>query len=475
VGDAHFDIAARRLTRHGVVVPLEHRATELLILLLGRAGETVPKNEILDRLWPGRMVTEASLTKCVRQLRLAIGDDDHAVVRTVHGQGFRIEAVSAVAVAATTEAAEAAAAAPVRRGEPGPRWRHFVAVVLMVGVAGALWRGSRAIHARHEPPEAAHRLYIKGMQDWAQRTPASLNAAVDEFSSAVRIDPDYADAYMGLANTYNLLREYAGMPDAQAFGLARKAAEQALRLNPDLAGAHAARAFVLFWGDWDFSGAITEYERALRLEPDNPGIHHWYATSLDNIGDRARAMAHIDRALELAPESRAIRADRGLILFHAGHVEEARGILAGLAATDPAFASPHAYLSEISLATGDDAGFLREAGLFAQAVHSADKAAIVGAARAGEQSGGHAGMVRGLLAGRLAAFSTGGAAAADVASAYALAGDTAAALRMLSLAIDRHELAATYILNDPGLRLLVPDPAAAPLLARLHVAGRAPG
>jgi tetratricopeptide (TPR) repeat protein len=445
-------------------VALDHRSAELLIVLLGRAGETVPKGEILDRLWPDRTVTEASLTKCVRQLRLALGDHDHALIRTVHGQGFRIEAPQAVAP-------EAAAPPPPRRH------RRLVAAALatMLCATAALWGGSSAMHRPHVPPEAAHRLYIKGMQDWAQRTPASLTAAVDEFTGAVRIDPGYADAFVGLANTYNLLREYAGMPDAQAFGLAKTAAEQALRLNPGLAGAHTAHAFVLFWGDWDFAGALAEYDRALQLEPDSPGIHHWLATSLDNMGDHARALAHIDRALELSPDSRSIKADRAIILFHMGHGEESRGLLTALEASDPEFGSPHLFLAEIGLGTGDDALFLREAARFAQVAHRPVTGAIVAAAASGEQAGGHAGMIRALLAARLAGFEAGTVEAADVASAYALAGDRAAALRMLALAIDRHELAATYVLNGPGLRLITTDPAAAPLLARLHLpAGRAP-
>jgi serine/threonine-protein kinase len=226
---------------------------------------------------------------------------------------------------------------------------------------------------------------------------------------------------------------------------------------------------VLFWGDWDFPAAIAEYRRALQLEPDNPGTHHWLATSLDNVGDHAGALAHIDRALELAPESRSIKADRAIVLFHMGHADEARAILAALEATDAEFASSHAYLAQIALATGDDAGFLSEEGRFAQVTHRPGLAAIVAAAAAGEKVGGHAGMMRGLLAARLSAFEAGSVGAADVASAYALAGDRPEALRMLALAIDRHELMATYMLNDPGLRLLVPDPAAAPLLARLHL------
>jgi hypothetical protein len=96
----------------------------------------------------------------------------------------------------------------------------------------------------------------------------------------VRIDPAYAEAYAGVAITYNLLCEYAGMSDAQAFGLAKTASKQALRLNPNLAGAHA---FVLFWGD--FKAAIVEYQRALQPEPGNPHTHHWLTTPLNKICD----------------------------------------------------------------------------------------------------------------------------------------------------------------------------------------------
>ncbi len=471
IGQARFEVATRRLMFDGAVVALDHRPAELLLMLLARAGQTVSKNDILDQLWPDRAVTEASLTKCVRQLRLALRDHDHELVRTVHGQGFRIEpgVCREDVCAPAPEPPPARPLPPAPEAGRRPRALWVATAFLVLGIIVALWRASPASHLGRAAPEAARQSYIKGMQDWAQRTPASLTAAVDDFNRALRVDPDYAEAYVGLANTYNLLREYSGMPDAQAFGLAKNAARHALRLNPNLAGAHAALAFVLFWGDWDFPSAMAEYERGLALEPDNPGIHHWYATSLDNVGDGARALAHIDRALELSPESRSIKADRAIILFHLGHTEEARGILTGLAGIDPEFASPHAYLAEIGLATGDDTAFLRESTRFAQLTHRAAPAAIAAAAGVGEAAGGHAGMIRGLLAARLAAFATGNSGAADVASAYALSGDKTDALRMLAQAIDRHELTATYMLNDPGLRLLAADPAGAPLLARLRL------
>ncbi|MBA4284450.1 MAG: hypothetical protein C0434_02825, partial [Xanthomonadaceae bacterium] len=91
-GAVQFDEASLTLTVDGVVVPLEYRPQELLRLLLAHAGDVVTKDEILDALWPGRIVTEASLTKCVGRLRQAIGDSEQQLIRTVYGYGYRLAA-----------------------------------------------------------------------------------------------------------------------------------------------------------------------------------------------------------------------------------------------------------------------------------------------------------------------------------------------------------------------------------------------
>src|ERR1700753_2137551 len=70
-------------------VELARKPLELLALLLNHAGEVVTKEEILDALWPDRDISEASLTVCVARLRTALSDDDHKIVRTVHGFGYR--------------------------------------------------------------------------------------------------------------------------------------------------------------------------------------------------------------------------------------------------------------------------------------------------------------------------------------------------------------------------------------------------
>lgn len=91
-GGTVFDEQALTLSVGGAEVELERRPLELLSLLLEHAGEVVTKDEILDALWPDREVSEASLTKCVARLRSALADDDHTIIRTAHGFGYRFAA-----------------------------------------------------------------------------------------------------------------------------------------------------------------------------------------------------------------------------------------------------------------------------------------------------------------------------------------------------------------------------------------------
>src|SRR5688500_14258281 len=87
--NACLDESRLELRVGGVVTTLEPKPLELLMFLLRRAGEVATKDQILEALWPGRLVTEASLTKCVAKLRQALGDSEQIIVRTVHGFGYR--------------------------------------------------------------------------------------------------------------------------------------------------------------------------------------------------------------------------------------------------------------------------------------------------------------------------------------------------------------------------------------------------
>ena len=476
-GQACFDPASLRLTVDGQAVALEPRPLALLGLLMARPGEVVTKDQILDALWAERTVTESSLTKCVGRLRVALGDSEHAVIRTVHGYGYRLDPAfleqpappSAAPPSATPPSAAPPPvhAAPARPARIGPRWPAILAgaAALLLLLALAV----RPAPAPSAPPPEAQALYRSGLQHWALRSPAGLTQAVAEFTAALRIAPDYAEAHLGLAGCYNLLPEFTSMPSAQAYPLARSEAARAIALDPNLAQAHAAYAFALFWGDWDFPQAMAEYARALRLAPDNAQIHHWYATSLDTAGDHAAALAEIDRALELDPSSRAIQADRGLLLVNSGRMAEARAVLTALAAGAPDFSSTHCYLSVLAIDTGDYPGYLREWVTQARLRHNRTDEAIALAGQAGLAAGGPPAMWQALLDARLAGYAMGTVSAADVARSYAISGDRRQALAYLSLAIDRHDQTAISLLNSIEFAPLRKDPAMKSLLDRLSL------
>ena len=132
--DASFDEAGLLLTLAGERGELERRPLQLLALLLANAGEIVTKEEILDALWPGREVSEASLTTCMTRLRQALGTIGHSAIRTVHGYGYRFTAP--VAVEATSPARPPdAVPAMLAEGDPvphRPNWR----LVRRLGIGG---------------------------------------------------------------------------------------------------------------------------------------------------------------------------------------------------------------------------------------------------------------------------------------------------------------------------------------------------
>jgi DNA-binding winged helix-turn-helix (wHTH) protein len=100
--NAQFDERTLELTVAGTVVELERKPLEVLRLLLLRAGEVVNHNELLDAVWPGRVVSESVLKKCVSRLREVLQDDDHTIVKTVHGYGYRLVSPVEIVAAKST-------------------------------------------------------------------------------------------------------------------------------------------------------------------------------------------------------------------------------------------------------------------------------------------------------------------------------------------------------------------------------------
>lgn len=309
----------------------------------------------------------------------------------------------------------------------------------------------------HQPPEEAVELYLAGLFNWEKRTPESLNRALQAFNEAIARDPNYAEAYVGLANCYNLLREYTLMPAAEAYPRAREAAERAVALNDALADAHTALAFVEFYWTRDIERAQREFERALELDPNSVRAHHWFATALLHMGEFEYALREITKAQTLEPQSRAILADKGLILFYAGRGEEAVALLTQLAASEPDYLSPPAYLAAIHFAKGEYADFLTQATKAATLLQDDNRLAIVEAAGRGFAAGGESAMLQAMLEKQQELYAAGRGSAWSLAQTYAVTGETSAALSYLRLSVDRKEEYVMAIRIEPAFAALHAD------------------
>jgi TolB-like protein/Tfp pilus assembly protein PilF len=166
---------------------------------------------------------------------------------------------------------------------------------------------------------AVYDLYLRGRHASNQRTPESLAAAIDYFSEAAKLDPTFALAQVGLADAHSMAGSPStGVSDAQAqMSRARSAAEQALRLDGQLAEAHAALGGVQFFGDRDAVAAEQSFKRAIALNPNYPVAHEWYAVLLSERGRDAEAREHADTALSLDPVDATMHQARGLVDYYA--------------------------------------------------------------------------------------------------------------------------------------------------------------
>jgi tetratricopeptide (TPR) repeat protein len=373
---------------------------------------------------------------------------------------------------------EASALAPL-----SPRTTKFGWIVAAVLLAGALltlgvswnaWRDAVGkVWAKTLPvqPKAAQspaaELYLKGRYYWNKRTPEDLQKGVDYFTQSIVADPGYAKAYVGLADCYGLLREFATMPDSEAWPRALAAARKAVELDDSLAEAHSTLGFDLFYGSLDLKGGEREFKRAVELNPNYTEAHQWYATALMSVGRFAEASDEMERARELQPASRSILADQGLLLFYRGKRDQAIEQLQQIEAAEPAFRSAHLYLSYIYFVAKDCKNFLSETRKAAESSHDAVELAVVTEAEKGFAAGGLQGMLESLLRAQKKFASQGRYPTFRVAETCAMLGRKREALDYLTASRKKRELYMVILPVAPTLASLHKEPVYQNLLAQL--------
>ena len=170
-------------------------------------------------------------------------------------------------------------------------------------------------------PEASQ-AYLRGRYLFSQRTEESLRNAITAFGRAVDLDPEYAEAYSGLADSNVLAALFGFLPYRATMDEGLTAARRAVELNPDLGMAHTSLGFGL-WNLGEWNGAEQEFEQAIRVSPQYAPAHQWYALLLVTTGRADEAVVEAERAVELDPVYRQAYRNLTWTLQAAGRTEEA--------------------------------------------------------------------------------------------------------------------------------------------------------
>jgi TolB-like protein/Flp pilus assembly protein TadD len=169
----------------------------------------------------------------------------------------------------------------------------------------------------------AYRLYLRGRFFWNKRSEEGIRRGLDYFRQAIEADPDYAAAYVGLADGWGVLGFHAIAPPGEAFPRAKAAAGKALEIDPSLAEARAPYAYALHYYDWNWSEAEKEIQKCLAAIPNYSLAHNYYANFLTAHGRFDEALREWHRAQDLDPLSLIMRAATGWSLYFAGRYDEA--------------------------------------------------------------------------------------------------------------------------------------------------------
>ncbi|MEP6922376.1 MAG: tetratricopeptide repeat protein [bacterium] len=201
-----------------------------------------------------------------------------------------------------------------------------------------------ALTKRYTESADAYQLYIKGRYHWNKRNYEGLAEAERLFRNAIDKDPNFALAYVGLADTTAFSYRQAEMYPALT---------KALELDPNLAEAYATQGFALALHQWKWKEAEDSFRRSIELNPGYATAHQWYATLLGIEGRPDEADAEMRRAMEINPLSYNFLADLGQVYYLAHQYDKAKEYCEKALEIYPDFVFAHTYLFQVYLQTGE--------------------------------------------------------------------------------------------------------------------------
>ena len=202
-----------------------------------------------------------------------------------------------------------------------------------------------ALAKRQTENSDAYKLYLEGRFHWNKRSPEAMRQAERLFRKAMETDPNFALAYLGLADTLSM-GDDAVEPDY--------AIDKAIRLDDRLGEAYASRGFTRAMNRWQWSEAEEDFKRSIELSPGYGTAHQWYATLLAITGRVEEAKTQMRQALAIDPMSYNFLADMGQMHYFAREYDQAESYCKKALEVQPDFVFALAYLRDIYLKKGED-------------------------------------------------------------------------------------------------------------------------
>lgn len=319
--------------------------TETLITELGRIGALRVISRPSVMMYKG---TRTPLPEIARELNV-----DAVVVGSVLRSGDRVRVTTQLIEAATER--QRLSKSYERDGRDVLELQREVAHAITREIQSTIRPVEQARLANPRQVDLkAYEDYLQGRYFfWNRRTEEDLRKAIEYFEGAIQVDPGFALAYSGLADSYNLLGTVmvGTLPPTEARRRAEEAARKALELESGLAEAHVALGYVKHY-NWNWAEAEQEFRRAIELNPNDANPHIQYAHYLSSRSRPDEAIAEANRAQQSDPLSLTIRAQKGFILGNARRLDEAIDHLRRVIAMDPNHYAAHWMLGHTYAANG---------------------------------------------------------------------------------------------------------------------------
>src|SRR5437763_7613791 len=309
----------------------------------------------------------------------------------------------------------------------------------------------------------AHNAYLQGHFYFARRNVEDYRKAITFFDQATRLDPDYALAYAERSEAWTFIGDLNTEQKKDAWAAAKRDAEKAVAVGPNLAEAHAALGWVRFFVEWKFAEGLAELRRAKELAPANPTANDLLARVLVYLGQIQEGEKLARQAIELDPLAYLARGNLARILLAEGKLDEADAAARKSAELQPAAAGSHRWQVVVAVQRGDGETALREAQLEPDEGYRRCELALAQYV-CGDRKAADAALADLIANGR-------DQLAYQIAEVYAVRGENDKAFEWLQISFDNHDTGTLTLLVDPLLRGLRDDVRYKNFLAKLGLPG----